>query len=600
MKATMLPRYLLGSRQAILELAASPWTLLIGAIFVLSAGFAREYDGEDLIHEPWHASRPLGASLASGTTLFLVVHLAALLKRGRGEGQQPSFFKAWRTFLGLFWLTAPMAWLYAVPYERFMSPVDAIELNLWTLALVSVWRVLLMTRVISVLYGFGAISSFFLVMLFADAVVFAVVTLVPTPVIDVMGGLRHSDRDALISGVTLTVIYLSVVTAPVWIVGALISVAVLKPKWPDLEMFVTRHRSRGLLALAVASVIAFVPLLVISQPEQINRREVESLLRRDRVAEAFSLMSARSPGDYPPHWNPPPKIGYLESDPDLQLVRETMSDQWPADWVAAIYLDKIDRDFRVKVMPPWVRSSWAETVGYLMDTDSIYDVDPGVLMTAQFLLNHQPDMNDEDRAALQVLADFAVAEGFDEMPEELLAVQLVWAVAADDLDKARLILETGLSPDTRSLSKIGQSTALMEAASRDNAEAITMLLDAGADIEAGGAERLVSPAHAAAFSGSTRALSILLDRGADPHVGSDSLGSLIFAAAIEGHRETVEMLLGRELGIDLQAGRASHGLTPLHVAYRNGDQEMVRLLIEAGADENVRSTDGRLPHEHGP
>ena len=93
------------------------WSILIGVVLVISAGLAREYDGEDLIHEPWHALRPLGASLASGTTLFLVAHVAALVKSGKGEGAPPSFFRAWRTFLGLFWFTAPMAWLYAVPYE---------------------------------------------------------------------------------------------------------------------------------------------------------------------------------------------------------------------------------------------------------------------------------------------------------------------------------------------------------------------------------------------------------------------------------------------------------------------------------------------------
>lgn len=37
-----------------------------------------------------------------------------------------------------------------------MTPVDAIAVNLWTLAIVSVWRVALMTRVIHVAYGFGA------------------------------------------------------------------------------------------------------------------------------------------------------------------------------------------------------------------------------------------------------------------------------------------------------------------------------------------------------------------------------------------------------------------------------------------------------------
>ena len=55
MKASTLPLYLIGSRRAILDIASSRWSLLIGAIFVLSAGFAREYDGEDLIGEPWHA-----------------------------------------------------------------------------------------------------------------------------------------------------------------------------------------------------------------------------------------------------------------------------------------------------------------------------------------------------------------------------------------------------------------------------------------------------------------------------------------------------------------------------------------------------------------
>ena len=136
------------------------------------------------------------------------------------------------------------------------------------------------------------------------------------------------------------------------------------------------------------------------------------------------------------------------------------------------------------------------------------------------------------------------------MPEEQRAALLVRAVATDDLETARLILESGLSPDTRSPAR-GASTALAEAAKRDNAEAIAMLLDAGADVDAGGAEHLVSPAHMAAFHGSTQALAVLLDRGADPHVCSEYYGSLTCAAAFEGHRETVEMLLGRELGIDL-------------------------------------------------
>jgi hypothetical protein len=418
MKTSTLPRYLVGSRQAILELATSPWTLWVGAIFVFSAGLAREYDGEDLIHEPWHALRPLGASLATGTALFLLVHLAALLKRGNAEGTPPSFFNAWRTFLGLFWLTAPMAWLYAVPYERFMTPVDAIAVNLWTLALVSVWRVLLMTRVIHVLYGIRDVSAFFLVMLFADAVVFAAVTLVPTPVIDVMGGIRHSDRDALIAGVTFSVMILSVLSAPVWILGALISIGVLKPTWPNVEAVPAGTPPRGPLILAVVSVVAFVPLLVFTQPEQINRREAESLLKQERFEEALAVMSARSPDEYPPRWNPPPKIGYRETTPSLTLVRDAMSNEWPADWVAGVYLEKIDRELRNELMPYWSPAGWTVIIERLEEFGEIYETDPEHALTARFLLDHHSGLDVPDRSALERLAQRAAPGGFAEMSEE--------------------------------------------------------------------------------------------------------------------------------------------------------------------------------------
>lgn len=596
MKASTLPRYLLGSRHAILDVAASPWSILVGIILVVSAGLAREYDGEDLIHEPWHALRPLGASLASGTTLFLVVHLAALMKSHKGEGTPPSFFGAWRTFLGLFWCTAPMAWLYAVPYERFMSPVDAIAVNLWTLAIVSVWRVALMTRVIHVVYGFGYVSSFFLVMLFADAVVFAVVTLVPTPVIDVMGGIRHSDRDALIASVTFSVTILSVLTAPVWILGAFISVCVLKPRWPDLAALKTAHVPRGLLVLAGASVVAFIPLLVMSQPEQVNRRDAERLLTSGRVPEAMALMSRRSPDDYPPHWNPPPKMGYRASVPSLEEIRRAMLDEWPADWVARLYIAKIDRGLKNDLMPYWRTASWADIVGQLEEYGDIYEVDPAHAATAQLLLDRAPELRDSDRAALERLSQLSASVGFDDMPERHRAGLLVRAAAGDDVDTVRAILETGLDPDSQSPAR-RWSTALAAAASTNGVEVIEALLEAGADIEAGSSRHLVSPAHIAAFHGSTDALKALLAHGADPHVGSEDYGSLIYAAAIEGHRDTVQTLLDLNLGIDIQAGRASDRATPLHFAYWHNDSAMVEMLIAAGADPEAQTTDGRLPHE---
>ncbi len=129
-----LLRYLIGERQAILDLAANRWTPLIALLFVLSAGFARKYDGADLLREPWHLVLPLGASLVASFLLFCFAYDARFEQRRR-----PRFLDAYLSFLGLFWMTAPLAWAYAVPYERFLSPVDAAEANLWTLGLVSLW-----------------------------------------------------------------------------------------------------------------------------------------------------------------------------------------------------------------------------------------------------------------------------------------------------------------------------------------------------------------------------------------------------------------------------------------------------------------------------
>lgn len=50
-------------RHAILELAANRQAIWLGLLLVLSADFAREYDGEDLLREPWRLALPLFASL---------------------------------------------------------------------------------------------------------------------------------------------------------------------------------------------------------------------------------------------------------------------------------------------------------------------------------------------------------------------------------------------------------------------------------------------------------------------------------------------------------------------------------------------------------
>jgi hypothetical protein len=129
----VLPGYLVGSRKAIEEIAANRWYLLIGFILVLTGGLARNYDGAYLPAE-WHVLlHGPAVSTVNALVLFSLLYAAARFR----NGITPPFFAGFLSFLALFWMTAPMAWLYAIPYERFMTPVDAVAANLWTLAFVS-------------------------------------------------------------------------------------------------------------------------------------------------------------------------------------------------------------------------------------------------------------------------------------------------------------------------------------------------------------------------------------------------------------------------------------------------------------------------------
>ena len=94
MRVRTLALYLIGNERAILELAADRRCFWAGLLFVLSAGFARDYDGQDLLREPWHLLVPLGASLATSFLLFLVACGRLFVTKEGG----PPFVRAYREF----------------------------------------------------------------------------------------------------------------------------------------------------------------------------------------------------------------------------------------------------------------------------------------------------------------------------------------------------------------------------------------------------------------------------------------------------------------------------------------------------------------------
>ena len=116
MTAKDLLYYQFGNAEAIRRVAGNRYLVAVGAALVLITSVPRNYDQTYIGEVPWWPVIPLLFSFVSGSFLFWVLN-RGFIKDAEGE---PARSKYWM-FLGLFWMTAPVAWLYGIPVERFMD-----------------------------------------------------------------------------------------------------------------------------------------------------------------------------------------------------------------------------------------------------------------------------------------------------------------------------------------------------------------------------------------------------------------------------------------------------------------------------------------------
>jgi hypothetical protein len=190
-----LGAYLVGDRKAILELAGDWRTLPVSLLFVFSAALAREYDGRNLLAEPHHLALPFVASLSASVLLFIVCFVLPLASAGVPTSLDA---KALGLFTGLFLMTAPLAWIYVIPFEQFLSPLAALQLNLVLLGIGSVWRVVLISRVIAVLTGRTWWIAFVRVLFVSCVVLVAASSALDVPLFLIMGGIRMTPSEELL------------------------------------------------------------------------------------------------------------------------------------------------------------------------------------------------------------------------------------------------------------------------------------------------------------------------------------------------------------------------------------------------------------------
>ncbi|KAM3624341.1 uncharacterized protein V6R79_022199 [Siganus canaliculatus] len=99
-----------------------------------------------------------------------------------------------------------------------------------------------------------------------------------------------------------------------------------------------------------------------------------------------------------------------------------------------------------------------------------------------------------------------------------------------------------------------------------------------------------SALHEACKRGSSQCVESLLSHGADPDYEVSHLGSPLYVSCLHQHTACSKILLHRGKGSD----------SPLHAAVKQDDADQVSVLLEYGADVNIRDSNNQRPVELAP
>lgn len=134
--------------------------------------------------------------------------------------------------------------------------------------------------------------------------------------------------------------------------------------------------------------------------------------------------------------------------------------------------------------------------------------------------------------------------------------------------------------DTESL----EGSALQAASYVGREEAVQMLFDEGADVNAEGGE-YGNALQAASYRGCERVVQMLLDKGAKVNVQGGKYGNALQAASWGGWAGVVKMLLGNEADVNAQGGEFGNAL---QAALARGNEKVVQMLLHKGAEVHVQ------------
>ena len=182
-----------------------------------------------------------------------------------------------------------------------------------------------------------------------------------------------------------------------------------------------------------------------------------------------------------------------------------------------------------------------------------------------------------------VLAAPAAAGAQTTTPAAATAPELLDAARVGDTATVRALIDAGARVDA---AHGDGATALHWAAHRDDLEAAGLLIEAGADVNAANALG-ATPLWLAAKNGSAPMVERLLEAGANPNVSLRMGETPLMSAARSGSAAAVELLLAHDA--DVNAAERERGQTALMWGAAQQHPEVVRLLVDRGADLHART-----------
>lgn len=370
-------KFLCGNRNAILEIARNQRAIWIGLFFVLSAGLLQSANRYYLFGEFWMFVQPLIQSLWFSFIIYFIVEVidvacdpceTDLLKKS-------NLLQRLGIVFTLYWMTTPLNWLHAIPFERIFTSVEQFERNSFFLTeLIWIWRGMLVVVILGVLTPLRFLMRVSLVVMIACVSIFYAIsgTEIGSSVGDFFSIFgpnldRYSDSELLICNHIIFIFFMGILIPFIaLLVGAfrLLRLGILSicknasqapkrfvrfdgaiEKNPTVSPLLQRIAA-GLLILSIA-------ILPFTQPQQARRFTAEQLLTEGKIEEGLDYLAAHNRNDFPAHWNPPPKSGYFQKAMERTPHSYNKIEVGPNQ----IHLFVL---FRHKDFPPWIEELFRE------------------------------------------------------------------------------------------------------------------------------------------------------------------------------------------------------------------------------------------------